>query len=238
VLKRFFDSTLSASAFEREAALLAELRHPNVVQLLRVATRPQPCIVVERLVCSLHALLHEGGGSAELRQRMLSGAAATLSICQHICRGMAYLHALEPPVLHRNLKSQNLLVDEAGRVKISDFGWARLLAQDLGRTYFAGWQWVAPEILAGARYSLQSDVYSFAMVAWEALTQAIPFGGKNSVQVALAVLNQKLRPEIPDWCAPALAELLADCWDDDAARRPMFESVLERLADAAPARES
>jgi uncharacterized protein (DUF2267 family) len=76
------------------------------------------------------------------------------------------------------------------------------------------------------------------MVAWEALTQAIPFGGKNSVQVALAVLNQKLRPEIPDWCAPALAELLADCWDDDAARRPMFESVLERLADAAPARES
>ena len=53
---------------------------------------------------------------------------------------MNYLHTLDPPVLHRNLKSQNLLVDEGGKVKIADFGWSRLKTFDAGKTFFHGWQ--------------------------------------------------------------------------------------------------
>ena len=81
---------------------------------------------------------------------------------------MHYLHSLEAPVLHRNLKTQNLMLDEGGRVKICDFGWARFKTIDSGKTFFHGWQWVAPEILGGGRFTESADVYSFAMVAWEA----------------------------------------------------------------------
>merc|ERR1719345_366152 len=84
---------------------------------------------------------------------------ATPTICCHIACGMHYLHTLEPPVLHRNLKTQNLLIDEGGRVKICDFGWSPFKTIDSGKTFFHGWQWVAPEILGGARFHEKADVY-------------------------------------------------------------------------------
>ena len=77
-----------------------------------------PCILTELMACSLHALIHHGAGDPSLRTSLLR-TSATPTICLDIVRGMAYLHALEPAVLHRNLKSQNLLIDQGGRVKVS-----------------------------------------------------------------------------------------------------------------------
>ena len=107
---------------------------------------------------------------------------------------MNYLHMLDTPVLHRNLNSKNLLLDESGKVKISDFGWSRLKV-DLGKTFHMSWEWVAPEILGGGTYSEKADVYSFAMVAWEVLTQSLPFQGMNPVQIGVAVRER--RPSAP-----------------------------------------
>ena len=73
-VKKFFESTASSSGFQREAALLADLRHAHVVQLIKVGTRPQLCIVTELLPCSLHALLHHGG--AHPRRESLLGRQA------------------------------------------------------------------------------------------------------------------------------------------------------------------
>ena len=120
---------------------------------------------------------------------------------------MHYLHSLEAPVLHRNLKTQNLMLDEGGRVKICDFGWARFKTIDSGKTFFHGWQWVAPEILGGGRFTESADVYSFAMVAWEVLTHRLPFTGMNPVQIGLAVREQKLRPTLPDDCPAGFGAL-------------------------------
>lgn len=146
---------------------LASCGSQNIVQLIKVACRPPLCIVTELLVCSLHQLLHHNAGGQALRETMLAPGAQQLRICVHIARGMNYLHTLDPPVLHRNLKSQNLLVDEAGKVKIGDFGWSRLKTFDAGKTFFHGWQWVAPEILWGGQFTEMADVYSYSMVAWE-----------------------------------------------------------------------
>ena len=77
---------------------------------------------------------------------------------------------------------------------MSDFGWSRHKTLDSGKTFFHGWQWVAPEILAGSLFAESADVYSFAMVAWETLTRSLPFVGMNPVQIALAVREQQLRP--------------------------------------------
>jgi len=208
--------------------MLSELRHPNIVQLIKVACRPPLCIVTELLVCSLHALLHQGKGG-NLRRFLLTSGTPQLTLCMHIARGLNYLHTLDPPVLHRNLKSQNLLIDEGGKVKISDFGWSRLKTFDAGKTFFHGWQWVAPEILWGGKFTEAADVYSYSMVAWEILTHEVPFQGLNPVQIGVAVREQKLRPPLPDDCDPGFAELLHACWHDLPEQRPSFVKVLGKM---------
>ena len=227
-VKQFFESSCSSSAFQREALLLAELRHPNIVQLIKVACQPKLCIVTELLVCSLHALLHHHAGGP-LRQLLLATTTSTLTMCMHVARGMNYLHTLEPPVLHRNLKSQNLLVDEGGKVKIADFGWSRLKTFDAGKTFFHGWQWVAPEILWGQPFTEAADVYSFGMVSWEVLTQEIPFKGLNPVQIGVAVREQKRRPPLPEHGPHGLDQLLQACWHDQPEQRPSFVKVLGKV---------
>ena len=194
----------------------------------QVACRPPLCIVTELLVCSLHALLHHGAGGG-LRQLVIGGETQQLKTCMHSARGMTYLHTLEPPVLHRNLKSQNLLVDEGGKIKIADFGWSRLKTFDAGKTFYHGWQWVAPEILWGGKFTEAADVYSYSMVAWEVLTRSIPFTGLNPVQIGVAVREQKLRPPLPDDCLPGFGELLEGCWHDEPEQRFTFDKVLGRM---------
>ena len=195
-----------------------------------VCTRAKQCIITELMVCSLHALLHGGAGGG-LRETLLRPS-ETPTICLHIARGMNYLHTLEPSVLHRNLKSQNLLVDDGGRVKVSDFGWSRHATIDSGKTFFHGWQWVAPEILNGARFTASSDVYSFAMVAWETLTQSLPFRGLNPVQIGLAVREQQMRPPLPADAPASFGQLLCACWHDQPGERPTFAVVLDELGDS------
>ena len=226
---RFFDSQCSSSAFQREAVLLAELRHPNIVQLIKVACRPPLCIVTELCVCSLHGLIHQGKGG-HLRSILLEPGTQQLKTCMHIARGMNYLHTLDPPVLHRNLKSQNLLVDDGGKVKIADFGWSRLKTFDAGKTFFHGWQWCAPEILWGGKYTEAADVYSYSMVAWEVLTKTVPFHGLNPVQIGVAVREQKLRPEIPEDAPMGFGDLLEGCWSDAPESRFTFDKVLGRIS--------
>ena len=82
--------------------------------------------------------------------------------------------------------------------------------------------WTAP-------YTEAADVYSYAMVAWEVLTRAVPFDGMSPVQVCVAVREQRLRPPLPDDCAPAAAALLGACWHEAAQRRPTFAKVLGRV---------
>jgi serine/threonine protein kinase len=141
---------------------------------------------------------------------------------------MNYLHTLDPPVLHRNLKSQNLLVDEGGKVKIGDFGWSRLKTFDAGKTFFHGWQWVAPEILWGGKFTEAADVYSYSMVAWEVLTRSVPFHGLNPVQIGVAVREEKMRPPLPADCPPGVGELLEACWHDQPECRYQFTKILGR----------
>ena len=106
--------------FVNEAMLVAKLRHPNIVHLLGVVLGPMPGttlthgLVTELMSCSLHDRIHDT--EFELPVAKLAPMALDIG------RGMAYLHSREPPVLHRDLKSANILVDSALRLKITDFG--------------------------------------------------------------------------------------------------------------------
>lgn len=156
----------------------------------------------------------------QLVKRVASGAA----------RGMAYLHHGNPPVLHRDLKSANLLLDESYTAKVCDFGLSRLKAQARSMTGNCGTvQWMAPEVLAGTSYDEKADVFSYGIILWELLSRECPYEGMTAIQCALAVLNRDKRPEIPKWCPPAYHALIKSCIKKDPAERPEFSQVIVML---------
>mmetsp|Transcript_4999 Transcript_4999/g.8783 ORF Transcript_4999/g.8783 Transcript_4999/m.8783 type:complete len:170 (+) Transcript_4999:737-1246(+) len=160
----------------------------------------------------------------QLVKRAASGAA----------RGMAYLHGGNPPVLHRDLKSANLLLDDSYTTKVADFGLSRLKAQERSMTENCGTvQWMAPEVLANHHYAEPADVYSFGIILWELLSRECPYDGMSPIQCALAVLNRDARPEIPIWCPSPLADLIRACWEKDSSSRPTFAQIISAL-DAMP----
>ena len=102
--------------------------------------------------------------SAALRSRMALEAAL----------GMLYLHSLKPPVLHRDLKGPNLLVDHQFRVKIADFGLLRFRVE-YTMTFCGSPEWTASEVLNGLSYDTAADVWSYGVVVWELLTRQVPY---------------------------------------------------------------
>eukprot|EP01089_Gocevia_fonbrunei_P016598 TRINITY_DN5188_c0_g1_i1.p1 TRINITY_DN5188_c0_g1~~TRINITY_DN5188_c0_g1_i1.p1 ORF type:complete len:681 (-),score=90.84 TRINITY_DN5188_c0_g1_i1:37-2079(-) len=210
--------------FEREVDLMRQLRHPNVLQFLGACLiAPDVCIIMEFMNRgSLYRILHASCSlSGALRKKMAMDAA----------RGMNYLHCCDPVVLHRDLKSHNLLVDENWKVKVCDFGLSRIVEQSLSATMTSCGTpcWTAPEILRNQRYTEKADVYSFGIVLWEIVTREDPYKGMPPFQVVFAVGTQHIRPSIPESCPDDWTDLITDCWAEDQNVRPSFKVIIERL---------
>jgi serine/threonine-protein kinase CTR1 len=216
----------AVAEFRREASILSALRHPNIVLFLGTAVLEDGALAVvsEFMVRgSLHDLLH----SAE----PLDGA-ALLGIALDAAQGMEYLHLRSPPVVHRDLKSHNLLVGRGLVVKVSDFGLSSLQPAggvDVMRTLCGTPCWMAPELLREEPYTHKVDVYSFGVVLWELYSRAEPFAGWSLLRVVEAVSRQNLRPEIPVTCPAAMRSLIEHCWHPNPAMRPEFSVIVDFL---------
>ncbi|KAL0744251.1 hypothetical protein Bca4012_085764 [Brassica carinata] len=138
-----------------------------------------------------------------------------------------------PPIVHRDLKSSNLLVDKNWTVKVADFGLSRIKHE----TYLTSKsgkgtpQWMAPEVLRNESADEKSDIYSFGVVLWELATGKIPWETLNSMQVigAVGFMNQRL--EIPKDIDPRWISLIESCWHSDTKLRPTFQELMEELRD-------
>ncbi|RZC56199.1 hypothetical protein C5167_015057 [Papaver somniferum] len=227
-IKEFFKFEYSDDllhSFRQEVLLMKRLRHPNVLLFMGAVTSPQHlCIVMEYLPCgSLFQLLRCNTARLNWRRRALMAV--------DIAQGMNYLHRCNPPVIHRDLKSSNLLVDKNWNVKVGDFGLSRLkhatyLTTKTGK---GTPQWMAPEVIRSEPSDEKSDVYSFGVVLWELATQKIPWDTLNPMQVIGAVGFMDRRLEIPEDLNPLWASLIESCWHSDLKCRPTFEELLEKL---------
>eukprot|EP00736_Rhodelphis_marinus_P007364 Rmarinus@m.73 len=202
---------------------MSHLRHPNVVQFVGVSLCPGDYFIVLEYCAkgNVHDLLRESRASDRLLLSFLMDAA----------RGVNYLHSSEPVIVHRDLKCQNLLVDERMCVKVCDFGLSRVKNVDGGTMTAVGTPaYAAPEVLRHGRYDQKADVYSFGMIMWEVAHEGnAPFPGLNPIMVGLRVVNEGLRPTIQPTVHPLYAKLMTQCWDTDAAKRPSFEELLATL---------
>ena len=141
---------------------------------------------------------------------------------------MVYLHSRDPPVLHRDLKSGNLLIDADGHLKISDFGLARPRNRTMVDTQVGTWGWMSPEVLNSEPYDEKADVYAFGVVLWELITGQEPFAGLNPLQVMKQV-DAGERPPFPPGVPSPYRWLVEDCWQKNPAFRPAFDKILLRL---------
>jgi len=214
--------------FEREALIMKSLRHPNVLQFLgicRVGEGLEICIITEYMNRgSLYRILHLRDLEIpwDLRLRMAID----------VSRGMNYLHLSSPIIIHRDLKSHNLLLDDNWRVKIGDFGLAKLLhtADSYSEMTSCGTPaWTAPEVLRNERYTESVDVYSFGILMWELVTRDEPHKNTPPFQVVFAVGNQGIRPTLPSSCPTEFGALLQECWSENARDRPPFGEIMNRL---------
>jgi len=153
-----------------------------------------------------------------------------------IATGMAYLHGMEPVILHRDLKSGNILLADGGsRLAIGDFGLSRYQECEKKKmtAETGSYRWMAPEVIRHEMYDQRCDVYSFAILAWEMLTFRVPFDKLMPVEAAFAVAKEAKRPEMPSHARPSTVELLNACWHQDAQQRPSFHHVVEMLSQEA-----
>lgn len=220
--------------FNREVAAMMRLRHPNLVLFMGACTEPQLAIISE--FCAgdtLFRLLHE-------RKDVVLSVKQQIKMMKDIAQGMNYLHSLTPPIIHRDLKTLNVLLTEqvAGPtdpilLKITDFGVSKNLSEPELMTGQTGTcHWMAPEVLSSQPYSLSADVYSYAIVMWEILTRQTPYKGKNPAQILYSVVNLQERPNqtiIPLSVPGTLRGLMVKCWHQNPEARPTFDEVLTVL---------
>ncbi|XVF55647.1 hypothetical protein PTKIN_Ptkin06aG0053100 [Pterospermum kingtungense] len=213
--------------FLSEVAIMKRLRHPNIVLFMGAVTQPPNLSIVTEYLSrgSLYRLLRKPGVREVLDERR------QLSMAYDVAKGMNYLHKRNPPIVHRDLKSPNLLVDKKYTVKVCDFGLSRLKANTfLSSKSAAGTpEWMAPEVLRDEPSNEKSDVYSFGVILWEIATLQQPWGNLNPAQVVAAVGFKGKRLDIPHDLNPQVAAIIEDCWANEPWKRPSFHDIMERL---------
>uniref|UniRef100_A0A0E0GFR3 non-specific serine/threonine protein kinase n=1 Tax=Oryza nivara TaxID=4536 RepID=A0A0E0GFR3_ORYNI len=187
--------------FMREVAIMKSLRHPNIVLFMGAVTEPPNLSIVTEY-------LSRSGVKEVLDERR------RLNMAFDVAKGMNYLHKRSPPIVHRDLKSPNLLVDKKYTVKVCDFGLSRLKANTfLSSKSLAGTpEWMAPEVLRDEPSNEKSDVYSFGVILWELMTMQQPWCNLNPAQVVAAVGFKGRRLDIPKDLNPQVAALIESCW--------------------------
>ncbi|KAK1404020.1 Serine/threonine-protein kinase STY46 [Heracleum sosnowskyi] len=220
--------------FVHEVNILREVQHRNVVRFIGACTKsPHLCIVTEFMPGgSLYEYLHRNHTTMELSQ--------LVKFAIDVCSGMEYLH--QNDIIHRDLKTANLLMDAESVVKVADFGVARFQNQGGEMTAETGtYRWMAPEVINHLPYDQKADVFSFAIVLWELVTAKVPYDSMTPLQAALGV-RQGLRPDIPKDAHPKLLDLMQKCWEASPSKRPSFseirielEKILQEVQDSSKA---
>ncbi|CAI9759409.1 unnamed protein product [Fraxinus pennsylvanica] len=222
---QYGEETLSDS--KKEIHIMRKLRHPNVVLFMgAVCSEVKLAMVTEFLPRgSLFKTLHKNNQSLDMRRR--------LRMALDVARGMNYLHHRNPPIVHRDLKSSNLLVDKSWTVKVGDFGLSKLknatfLTAKSGR---GTPQWMAPEVLRNEPLTEKSDVFSFGVVLWELMTESIPWSNLNALQVVGVVGFMDRRLDLPEKLDPRVSSIICDCWRSNQQHRPSFEDIIHRMTE-------
>lgn len=218
--------------FKQEAQLAASLNHPNIVTIYEVDEwEGKPYIAMEYVEGkTLREVIESAGGSPLPIER-------ALDIAAQVCEGLKEAH--RNGITHRDLKPDNILIDKNGRVKILDFGLAKLkgavkITKDSTRMGTPGY--MSPEQITGAEVDHRSDIFSFGVILYEMLSGKLPFAGERDISIFYSILNEdprplsQYRPETPEWLCQIVERALQK---NTGQRFPSTDEILARLSNGA-----
>ncbi|KAM1281479.1 hypothetical protein ACFX15_021644 [Malus domestica] len=238
------ESAALRASFQKEVAVWHKLDHPNVTKFigasmgtsdLKIPTKGSSSDGVISHPARACCVIVEYVAGGTLKQYLIRNRHKKLAfkvvvqLALDLSRGLSYLHSQK--IVHRDVKTENMLLDTRINLKIADFGVARVEAQNprdmTGETGTLGY--MAPEVLDGKPYNRRCDVYSFGICLWEIYCCDMPYPDLSFADVSSAVVRQNLRPEIPKCCPSSLANIMRMCWDGNADKRPEMGEVVKLL---------
>ncbi|KAG2762845.1 hypothetical protein JG687_00009201 [Phytophthora cactorum] len=217
--------------FGAEIKLMASFSHPKIVEFMGVSWSSM------QDVCAVTEYMAKGDlyGFLKRRQGQLNWRDHKIFLAEDVADALGYLHGLSPKVIHRDLKSKNILLDDAFRAKLSDFGISRERSVEDTMTAGVGTiYWTAPEVLMGKKYTEKADIFSFGIVMSELDTHAVPYSDKRDnsgkklqgMKIVQMVIRRNLRPTFSSDCPPLVKELADRCLDSDPDVRPSAMELL------------
>ncbi|RVE58142.1 hypothetical protein OJAV_G00206320 [Oryzias javanicus] len=212
--------------FLREASIMGQFDHPNIIRLEGVVTKSRPVMIVVEYMenGSLDSFLRQHDGHFTVIQ--------LVGMLRGIASGMKYLSDMG--YVHRDLAARNILVNSNLVCKVSDFGLSRVLEDDPEAAYTTTGgkipiRWTAPEAIAYRKFSSSSDAWSYGIVMWEVMSYGErPYWEMSNQDVILSI-EEGYRLPAPMGCPVALHQLMLHCWQKDRNHRPKFTDIVSFL---------
>ncbi len=200
-----------------ELLVMSQVKHSNIVSFIGASmVPPNLCFVMEMCENSLYNILHV--------EREQFHPHDILQMAVDIGSAMEYLHSLKPAIIHRDLKSHNVLRAMDGKLKVCDFGLVRVKNTQAGTPAY-----MAPELLENKPFNKSVDVYAFGVLLNELFTGEIPFMGLDVPKIRDRAVSGE-RPHVPNYRVPAdVIKLTARCWHHTPSQRPDFSEVVDEI---------
>lgn len=229
----FWDNTMKEEVvlkdLEKEVESFRHLRHKNLVTFIGACLEiPHPCLVTEYMPGgSLHHLLHV----RQLQLPMLH----CLNMCMQLADGVRYLHSQDPVIVHRDLKTQNVVLDLNLNIKLCDFG----LTESMERTHITkknnggSPRYMAPELFdCKTKITEKVDLWSMGCIFIEIFGGTLPYDGINTLaDLTRELLVHKRPPTVPRHIPESLRQIMSRCHDFDYRQRPTANQVFELLGE-------
>ncbi|XP_030437391.1 ephrin type-A receptor 6 isoform X3 [Gopherus evgoodei] len=212
--------------FLREASIMGQFDHPNIIRLEGVVTKSRPVMIVVEYMenGSLDSFLRKHDGHFTVIQ--------LVGMLRGIASGMKYLSDMG--YVHRDLAARNILVNSNLMCKVSDFGLSRVLEDDPEAAYTTSGgkipiRWTAPEAIAYRKFSSASDAWSYGIVMWEVMSYGErPYWEMSNQDVILSI-EEGYRLPAPMGCPASLHQLMLHCWQKERNHRPKFTDIVSFL---------
>jgi beta-lactam-binding protein with PASTA domain/predicted Ser/Thr protein kinase len=229
--RRFAEDAQFVERFRREASHAAGLQHPNVVSVYDRGTWDGTSYIAMEYV--------EGPTLKEVvRERGALDPGLAADVIVQVLRAARYAH--KRGIVHRDLKPHNVILDEEGRVKVTDFGIARAGASEMTETgaILGTAQYLSPEQAQGLAVDARSDLYAVGVMLYELLTGRLPFDAESAVTIALKHVSEpplppaELNPAVPVAMEAVVLRALAKAPEDRFPDADAFIAALQAARDA------